>query len=129
MNKQYNNPNKKRTQLREIMIQRCRVFGCFLTTLARKMRFGIKKLCAICGISESHTFRGKMMQGIEVDFSIYHTMYVALKSVLVTRPTKDYQLMLAELEENFEAFTAPVPLSMFVLRKPIRKMHVKLEDN
>ena len=126
MYNKYNSPNKRRTPFGEIMIQRCRVFGCFLTTLARKMRFGIKKLCAICGISESHTFRGKMMKGIEVDFSIYQMMYVALKSVLVTRPTRDYQLMMVELEENFNTFTAPVQLHMFAIRNRIRKKHEKL---
>ena len=115
MNKSsYNSPKRRRTPLDKIMGERKRIFGCFLTDLACKLRFGIRKLCTICGISESHTFRGKMMKGVEVDASIYQNMYVALKSVLTSRATLEYRFLLAQLEEGYRLFVAPVALGLLM---------------
>jgi len=109
MKKGKKTPQGEKAPLMEIMIERGKVFGYFLTDLVRRMRYGIKNICRNCGISETHTFRAKMEQGIGVDLFLYDLMYVALKSALDTSHTEEARSFSNELEKNHDLYLDVVP--------------------
>ena len=97
-------PTRGNASLQELVSRRAREFGCFLAAMAQKVRYGIHRLCAECGISEPHTFRAKLMKGIEVEYRIYTLIYTALKEKLQKRNTLENRFYLAQLRQGLERF-------------------------
>ena len=113
MKKKKKPPTEVRAPYLKVMNDRSIAFGHFLANLTREMGVCVRTLCLHCGISEPHTFRGKLMNGIEVSAEIYRDIYNYLHSILSASRTDESRLLKARLEESLSAYYAALDLSVF----------------